>query len=661
VATEKFEMTLSLNVLKHLGINLYSSNPAVLSEAVANAWDADAANVDITLDVEGKRVVVQDDGIGMTLDDINNRYLRVGYERRKDGGNARTPSGRLVMGRKGIGKLALFSIAKTVLVETVKNGQKNALLMELDAINDKIGGEDPAVAKPYHPTEMPTESIDFENGTRITLTDLKHGTEQTGQFLRRRLARRFTVIGPEERFEVRIDGTEITVADRDLASLTQYAWLYNEPSSSSARDAFAHVSSLEDRLGEVGETFRMGGWIGTVLDTSKLKEPSTGETLNKIPLIIRGKLAQEDVLDQFSEVGIYRSYLVGEIHADFLDLDDDEDIATSSRQSIREDDNRYRALIVAIGQELKHIKSKWTDLRNADGTKTALDIPEVKDWYLTLGKDTRVRAERLFGKINQLGLDDSDRNELFAQGILAFEIMKQKDNLDALEAVEATDLPALGKILSSSAELEAVMYHNIVKSRLAVIDKLDRLVGDNEKEAFLQEHLFEHLWLLDPGWERAAHASMEQSMKKAFAEVTDKLSQEERDSRYDIRYQRTSGLHVIVELKRAKVLTDTNTLYSQVIKYRVALLRWLASVGRENEPIAIVCVVGRDLRDWNDPGGRKTSIETLRAIDTRVILYDELLLNARNAYSEYLSKNEEIGRVQKILEAVRATSVEETI
>ena len=41
----KFTMSLSLNVLNHLGINLYSNVPAVLSEIVANSWDADAENV----------------------------------------------------------------------------------------------------------------------------------------------------------------------------------------------------------------------------------------------------------------------------------------------------------------------------------------------------------------------------------------------------------------------------------------------------------------------------------------------------------------------------------------------------------------------------------------------------------------------------------------
>lgn len=37
-----YRMTVYLSVLDHLGIDLYSNNTAVLTEAVANAWDADA-------------------------------------------------------------------------------------------------------------------------------------------------------------------------------------------------------------------------------------------------------------------------------------------------------------------------------------------------------------------------------------------------------------------------------------------------------------------------------------------------------------------------------------------------------------------------------------------------------------------------------------------
>lgn len=41
------KLTLDLRVLDHLGLKLYSNAAAVLSEAVANAWDADAELVDV--------------------------------------------------------------------------------------------------------------------------------------------------------------------------------------------------------------------------------------------------------------------------------------------------------------------------------------------------------------------------------------------------------------------------------------------------------------------------------------------------------------------------------------------------------------------------------------------------------------------------------------
>ncbi len=78
-ATPTFEMTVDLNVLEHLGINLYSNIAAVLTEAVANAWDADASSVQIRVDPNSEWIEIEDDGIGMTVDDLNGKYLRVGY------------------------------------------------------------------------------------------------------------------------------------------------------------------------------------------------------------------------------------------------------------------------------------------------------------------------------------------------------------------------------------------------------------------------------------------------------------------------------------------------------------------------------------------------------------------------------------------------------
>ena len=178
-----YRMRLSLNVLKHLGLNLYSNVPAVLSEVVANAWDADAQNVRVDLNKKEARIVIEDDGIGMTQKEVNDRFLFVGYTRR-DGQPGSTAKGRLPMGRKGIGKLSLFSIADRIVVETTRNGEKSALQMHVSKIKEAIeGGEGE-----YEPEVLPTDGIDFDHGTRITIHELRRRqTITTAEALRKRL------------------------------------------------------------------------------------------------------------------------------------------------------------------------------------------------------------------------------------------------------------------------------------------------------------------------------------------------------------------------------------------------------------------------------------------------------------------------------------------
>src|SRR6266699_3668520 len=108
-----YELTVDLQVLRHLGIGLYSNVPAVVSEMVANAWDADSDNVEIT--VKDDEITIKDDGLGMDVEDANKKFLTVGYQKRKS--EIETPRyHRQPMGRKGIGKLSAFAIANEVEV-----------------------------------------------------------------------------------------------------------------------------------------------------------------------------------------------------------------------------------------------------------------------------------------------------------------------------------------------------------------------------------------------------------------------------------------------------------------------------------------------------------------------------------------------------------------
>ena len=132
--SEEYTLDIDLNVLNHLGLNLYSNVPAVLAELIANAWDADAARVDVSVEEQsdGKQIVIKDDGCGMDDTDMREKFLTVGYQRRDKGSGDQTENkGRPVMGRKGIGKLSVLSIAKKVQVFTQKKGT-DPLAIELD-------------------------------------------------------------------------------------------------------------------------------------------------------------------------------------------------------------------------------------------------------------------------------------------------------------------------------------------------------------------------------------------------------------------------------------------------------------------------------------------------------------------------------------------------
>ncbi len=93
-------------IIDHLGIQMYQSPTAAIAEMVSNSWDADATEVKITLPTHDDfSITIQDNGIGMTLEECQNKFLTVGYDKRKN--NAKTLSRDLkrpLMGRKGIGK-----------------------------------------------------------------------------------------------------------------------------------------------------------------------------------------------------------------------------------------------------------------------------------------------------------------------------------------------------------------------------------------------------------------------------------------------------------------------------------------------------------------------------------------------------------------------------
>lgn len=655
-----YHMTLSLNLLNHLGINLYSNVPSVLAEVVANSWDADAENVWITIRNSDGHIVITDDGHGMDLTDINSKFLNVGYRRRDEdpiAGRITFKWKRPVMGRKGIGKLSLFSVARHIEVFSIKKNQRQAFTMDIEDIKHHISkGETNYAPPPIPSSQFPT---DLSHGTRIVLSQLKKRLHRTAESLRVRLARRFSILGIDHHFQVFINDDPVSIEDRGYFPRLQYLWHYGEAGKRAAQIS-KNLEEKQERAAEImvnwedGSTTKhyLEGWIGTVRDSGDLKDDE--ENLNKIVVMVRGKLAQEDILEEFNEGRLFTKYLIGEIHADFLDLDDKDDSATSSRQKIIEDDPRYLALKEFVHGEVKNIANRWTNYREEEGKNKALEIPAVKEWFSDLGPDLKKRAKSLFGKINSLPFEKADdRKRIFGYAVLAFENLRYKENLDALDRLTPETFAAIGGILADLNDVEATLYHQILKGRIEAIEALEEKVEENVRERVLQEHLYENLWLLDPAWERATDTEyMEKRVAHEFETIAKAMTLEEQLGRYDIKYKKNSGKHVIIELKRADRILTQGQLNDQGQKYHTALQKILDELGRISEPIEVIFLVGKQPKGWSDPRVREKGGRALAEMNMRVLLYQELLDNAHRAYKDFLGKRRERGRLARLLESI---------
>ena len=102
MGSNKTTFNFAKRLLDHLGISAYNSVRKCIAELVANSYDADAEKVSIQLpDIidENALFEIEDDGIGMSPQEIENNFLLVGRNRRKNG--ERTAKNRLVIGITG--------------------------------------------------------------------------------------------------------------------------------------------------------------------------------------------------------------------------------------------------------------------------------------------------------------------------------------------------------------------------------------------------------------------------------------------------------------------------------------------------------------------------------------------------------------------------------
>lgn len=362
-----YNFNISLSILNHLGRNLYRSFMTVLGEAISNAWDADAQNIHVTIDRDQQRFVIIDDGVGMTDDDFQEKFLKIGYSKRKDN-TTHTASGRPFIGRKGIGKLALLSCAQTITVlsKTAKTEIVGGTINNsgLDsAIKDDLS------ANKYN-LDIPTDTlIDKygpklgQKGTVIIFEGMKDGIRNRVDYIRRLVALyfRFSLLDPT--FNIYINGEPITLKELEpIREKTQFVWNINN-----IIDPYINEGHFIKKKELQLDNAQIKGFIASVATPSDLKISGTEEKIT-IDLYVNGRLREKDILRHIPTARIVESYLYGQIHYDALD--DETDRFTSSREGVVPDDPKFKELLSKLETVLKTIINDWDVWRaeiNQDG------------------------------------------------------------------------------------------------------------------------------------------------------------------------------------------------------------------------------------------------------------------------------------------------------
>jgi hypothetical protein len=610
----KLEMEVQLTVIDHLGIKMYSALPAVISELLANSWDADAEKVNITLPEgiidQDSDIVVSDNGSGMTFEELNKAYLIIGRDRRQANKTDRTPElKRKVMGRKGLGKLSVFGVAREFDVKTIKSGHCIVFRMDLDKILKTPTGQK------YSPQILMNGKTKDKSGTEITLRRLKRTYAINIDSMKRKLARRFSVIG--SKFTVYVNRTPIRPQDRDLKSMNEYVWPIDECIGANTK-------------------WRVEGWIGTMPD------PVDEETGKGVVIMARGKLIQEPTLFDIARgKQVAYAYMVGELHADFMD--EEEDLIATHRTSALWESHEGQALRKWAQDKVEEISFDWAEKRRANREKVVRDAPKFKEWLEELEPRERKIVDQFIRVITR---DESIPEERVLE---IAEVMRDSlehkmftDLIGELDRAPITNPVKIIELFREWQLIELTEIVRIVKGRVATIEKLEKLIRTNAKEVpDIHSFLAEHPWILDPTWTKADdEVYYSKLLKEQFPD--DKL--DESDRRIDFICLGAGDTVHVVELKRPGRKITVNDL-EQLESYAAFVRQRLGNApqGRSYTAAAGYILAG----EISDRYEVRDKIQRLEKDRLYVKKYEDLLGIAQRLHKEFIQKLEELKKKKK--------------
>jgi uncharacterized protein (TIGR02391 family) len=372
---KSLKMSFDPNTIKHLGVNMYSTMPSALAELIANAYDADASIVKVSLldNAQGKSVEVIDDGTGMSFDEINDCFLKVGRNRRNEG-QEWSPSGRRrATGKKGLGKLAFFGITNKIIVNTSKAGEnyQTTFSMDWDELTDQQASE-------YEPKFSIETAGTAQHWTKVSLVQIKRKSAFDGTGLAISIAKLFHCLDSEFRVLIFLNGSEVAEATNNLKySDLRVEAKWEFPEYAEALDVeYQHASEIS----------------GVIISNETPLKPG----IRGITLFANGRLVNAAEFFDAAESSHAFSYLTGWLNVNFVDEWKPDAIATD-RQSLRwhlDGPSALRAFLTACMTALEKSRREERKKVRRKKTRERTGI-DIEQWFSRLPGDIQKKVESI--------------------------------------------------------------------------------------------------------------------------------------------------------------------------------------------------------------------------------------------------------------------------
>lgn len=525
-----YEIRISRLTIDKLGVKLYDKVSAAVAELAANGYDADAEKVTIRLPlstvlakkgedgqpVESAYVIeVEDNGHGMTPSEAIDYYLEVGKDRRRNEGQGprSREKSRPVMGRKGIGKLAPFGICRHIEVisaggsETPEGYLVSHFHMDFDDIVQDTDEPVPLTAGDLDRTYAP------KRGTKIRLSRFLPKKVPDAETFHRQLATRFVFARPD--FEISVEDSRNPEANPPRP-VNPLAIPLNEETK----------VDLSDRpvVTEDGERLPVKGWL------AKAKNAYKDEETAGVRIYAREKIvAQTRDFEQpagYTGEFTMRSYLVGEVHAEWLDQDEGEDLVRTDRQGIVWDSDYGRALREWGAKVIKEIAAASKQPRRQRASEIFLEKSNVESRASERFADEEVAkvAVDLAKQIGSFAAEDELEDEGYVEGLteVILSVAPHKALIQAFQDFNKeigdgdVSLEEISDLFRKTRIAEMASYGQVAAERVKALRELEKIVHGDYQESDLQNLIARAPWLIEPTWSVISKNQQLKTFKAGF-------------------------------------------------------------------------------------------------------------------------------------------------